>query len=100
MNRKNPPIMAHGTNIFTDLDKNRYTTNPAINVIMAVLVPDWNIPHITAAAVNKKNILSYFILEVIPKIKNATADALALHPYEAASLKVDQYLIRVPAFSK
>jgi hypothetical protein len=100
INRKNPPIMAHGTRIFTDLAKNRYTTNPAINVIMAVLVPDWNIPQITAAAVNKKNILSYFILEVIPKIKNATADALALHPYEAASLNVDQYLIRVPAFNK
>jgi hypothetical protein len=67
---------------------------------MAVLVPDWNIPQMTIAAVNKKNILSNFNLDVIPKIRNATADALALHPYEAASLNVDQYLIRVPAFNK
>lgn len=92
--------MALGINIFTDFAKNKYTTNPAIKVIMAVLVPDWNIPQMTAAAVNKKKNLSNLILDVIPKIRNATADALALHPYEAASLNVDQYLIRVPAFSK
>ena len=95
-----PPIMALGINIFTDLDKKRYTTNPPINVTIAVLVPDWNIPQMTAAAVNKKNILSNFTLDVIPKIINATADALALQPYVAASLNVDQYLISVPAFSK
>ena len=67
--------MALGTRILTDLDKNKKTTNPAINVTIAVLVPDWNIPQITAAAVKKKNILSYLILDVIPKIRNATADA-------------------------
>jgi hypothetical protein len=100
INKKNPPIIALGTRILTDFDKNKKTIKPAINVTIAVLVPDWNIPQMTAAAVNKKKILSYFIFEVIPKIRNATADALALHPYEAASLNVDQYLIRVPAFSK
>ena len=100
INRRNPPIIADGTRIFTDLAKNKYTTNPAIKVIIAVLVPDWNIPQITIAVVNMKKILSNLILEVIPKIKNAIADALALHPYVAASLKVDQYLINVPAFNK
>ena len=72
--------MALGTRIFTDFDKNKNTINPAMNVTIAVLVPDWNIPHMTIAAVNKKNILSNFTLEVIPKIRNAIADALALHP--------------------
>ena len=39
-NKKNPPTMALGTRILTDLDKNKKTTPPAIRVIMAVLVPD------------------------------------------------------------
>ena len=54
--------------------------NPAIKVIIAVLVPDWNIPHNTTTPVKKKKILSNFILDVMPKTRNATADALALHP--------------------
>ena len=66
--------------ILNDLAKTRKTINPAINVKIAVLVPDWNIPQVTAANVSKKKILSFFIFDVIPKIKNATADALALHP--------------------
>ena len=93
-------MMALGINNLFDLDKNRNTINPAIIVIIAVLVPDWNIPHVTAAAVIRKNILSNFNLEEMPKIRKATADALALQPYVAASLNVDQYLIRVPALSK
>ena len=92
--------MALGTRILTDLDKNKKTIPPAIKVIIAVLVPDWNIPQMTATAVNKKKILSDFNLDVIPNIRNAMAEALALHPYEAASLKVDQYLISVPDCSK
>ena len=47
-----------------------------------------------------KKTLSNFSLEVMPNTINATADALALHPYVAASLNVDQYLISVPAFNK
>jgi hypothetical protein len=77
---KKPPNMALGTMILNDLAKTRKTINPAINVKIAVLVPDWNIHQVTAANVSKKKILSFFIFDVIPKIKNATADALALHP--------------------
>ena len=80
MKMKNPPIIALGNKILVDLAKNKKTTNPAIKVIIAVLVPDWNIPQMTAAAVIKKKILSNFILDVIPKIRKATADALALQP--------------------
>ena len=94
INKKNPPIIALGIKILTDLAKNKNTIKPAIIVIMAVLVPDWNIPHMTAADVRKKNSLSIFIFEVIPNIINAMADALALHPYVAASLKVDQCRIK------
>ena len=78
--RKNKPAIALGINILTDLAKNKKTINPAIIVKMAVLVPDWNIPQVTAAAVIKKKILSFFIFAVIPNIKKATADAPALHP--------------------
>ena len=78
--KKKAPTMALGISIFIDLAKNKKTIKPAINVIIADLVPDWNIPHMTAAVVNKKNILSIFNFDVIPKTKNATADALALHP--------------------
>ena len=72
--------MALGINILTDLDKNKNMTKPTIIVNIAVLVPDWNIPQVTAAAVKRKNILSNFIFDVIPKTKKATADALALQP--------------------
>jgi hypothetical protein len=40
MNKKKLPIIALGINILVDLDKNKKTINPAIKVIMAVLVPD------------------------------------------------------------
>ena len=72
--------MALGTNILVDFAKNKKTTKPAINVIIAVLVPDWNIPQMTATAVIKKKILSILNFDVIPKIRKATADALALQP--------------------
>ena len=77
---KKAPTIALGTIILNDFDNTRKIIKPAIRVTIAVLVPDWNMPHITTAAANKKNILSFFIFEVIPNIRNATADALALQP--------------------
>ena len=72
--------MALGTIILTDFDTTRKTIKPAIMANMAVRVPDWNIPQVTAAAVIKKKILSLFSFDVIPNTKNATAEAPALQP--------------------
>ena len=77
--------MALGIIILNDFDKIKKTTKPAIIVNNAVLVPDWNIPHITITEVIRKKYLSNFNFEVIPNIINAIAEALALHPYVAAS---------------
>ena len=47
---------------------------------MAVLVPDWNIPHSTNKPVILKKILSFLNFEVKPINKNATEVAAALQP--------------------
>ena len=79
-----------GTAILTDLERNTYIKIPANIHAIAVRVPEANISFVTMIAVRIKNILSFFILDVMPKIKNATAVAAALHPYVAASLKVEK----------
>ena len=76
INKKKAPIIALGTRILTDFDKNKKTIKPAINVIIAVLVPDWNIPQMTKALVAAKKRRSQVILLVIDTIINTTeADA-------------------------
>ena len=77
---KKRKAIAQGTRIRTDFDKNRNTNNPNIRVTIAVLVPDWNIPHITAKAVIKKNILSLLIFDVMLITKKAVLAAAALQP--------------------
>ena len=47
MNAKKTKAMENGTAILTDFDNITYTINPAAKQKMAVLVPDWNIPHMT-----------------------------------------------------
>ena len=79
-NANNPVANEKGTAIFIDLDKNMYTINPVAKQIIAVLVPDWNIPHITAMETDKKKYLAFLILFVIPKIINADAAAAAWQP--------------------
>ena len=55
---KKAKTMVNGTAIFKDFDKNTYTIRPAIIQNIAVLVPEANIPHITAIAIEKKKILT------------------------------------------
>ena len=66
-----------GTAILTDLDNTTYTINPAAKQKIAVLVPDWNIPQMTAAAISKKKNFACLNLFVIPKMINAVAAAAA-----------------------
>ena len=72
--------MALGIRIRIDFDKKRNTNNPNIRVTIAVLVPDWNIPQITAIAVIKKKILSFLIFDVMLIIKKEVLAAAALQP--------------------
>ena len=69
--------MEKGTATFTDFHRKIYTISPAAKQNIAVLVPDWNIPQITAAEINKKKILALFNLLVIPQIMKAVAAAAA-----------------------
>ena len=76
-NAKNIP---KGTAILNDFDKITYTIKPAAMQKIAVLVPDWNIPHITQTLTIAKNNFSHLILLVIAIMTNVTLDAAALHP--------------------
>ena len=69
-----------GTAILIDLESTTYAANPAPKQKMAVLVPDANIPIITASAVTRKKILSRRSFVVMEKIMNDAAVAPALHP--------------------
>ena len=86
-----------GQSFLKDFDKTMYAISPANNAPKATLVPDANIPHATRILVAIKKIRSLFSFVVIPIIKKATAVAAALQPKLAASLKVEKYLINVPA---
>ena len=59
--------------ILKDLDKKIYAINPAIKHAIAVRVPDGKTAQKLINPVAKKKYLYFFILEVIPKIVNATA---------------------------
>ena len=83
---KTPKMIDTGTAIFTDFDRNTYAIRPAIKQPTAVRVPEGNIAHAQASPVIKKTILYFIILQVIPKIRNATdVDAIPI-PKFAASL--------------
>jgi hypothetical protein len=75
-----PPIRADGIAILMDFERITYTANPANRQIMAVRVPEANIPKSTIDATDRKKILSAIIFMVDPNMKNATAVAAALHP--------------------
>ena len=90
----------NGIAIFTDFDKMMKTKRPAAMQKIAVRVPDWNMPQITQILMNRKKNFSHLILLVIANIMNATDEDAALHPYVAASLNVEKYLISVLAFNK
>ncbi len=75
-----PNRMEKGTAILTDFDRKIYTAMPTPKQKMAVLVPDWNIPHKTMKALIRKKILALFCLFVIPQIKKATAADAAWQP--------------------
>ena len=47
---------------------------------IAVRVPVWNIPHMTAIDANRKKYRLFLILLVIPQIMNATAADAAWQP--------------------
>jgi hypothetical protein len=74
------PTIAAGIAILNDFDNNVYTANPPNMHNIDVLVPDANILIITNAAIIKNTHLSFFILDVIPKMINATDAAAALQP--------------------
>ena len=74
------PSTIMGTAIFTDLDNTTYTIKPAKKQPIAVLVPDWNIPHRTNNPVIIKKIWSFLNFEVKPINKKATEVEAALQP--------------------
>ena len=53
---------------------------PAATQKIAVRVPEANIPQNTSTPVNKKNMRSHFIFDVIPNKTKATVVAAALIP--------------------
>ena len=77
MKAKMPKTMVNGMAILNDFDKKIYTSSPAARQKMAVRVPDWNMPHITAMAIIPKNSLNLLILLVMAKMIKAADDAAA-----------------------
>ncbi len=66
-------IIENGMAILNDFDKNTYVSSPAPKVKVAVLVPDWNIPQMTAMEMRIKKYLFFFIFDVMPNMMKATA---------------------------
>ena len=82
--------------IFTDLDRTMYSIMPAKKQKIDVRVPDGNVAQKLAAPAIRQKYFIFFILFVIPNIKNATAVAAMLIPKVAASLNTEKYRMSVP----
>ena len=80
MKKKNPPIIIVGTAILNDFESTINTAKPPAIQNIAVRVPDANILLTTNNAMIMKNHLFFFIFVVMPKMRNAIAEAAALHP--------------------
>ena len=82
--------MVTGMAILNDFDRKIYDPMPAKKQKLAVRVPEGNMAHAQARPTTKKNILSFLILVVMPKMINATDVAAIATPKLAASLNMEK----------